>query len=108
MHNCPMSGQFFDNTQLLESNILEGHQSMENHFPVRFAARISVTKAAQLLGVHRNTLVRSWFKEKGLINLQKSPTGRWLVEVREVERVLRSPRYGSRHPESAPDSHNRN
>lgn len=63
---------------------------MENHFPIRFAARISVAKAASLLGIHRNTLVRSWFKEKRLIKLVQSPTGHWFVEVREMERVLRS------------------
>lgn len=62
---------------------------MENHFPVRFAARISVAKAARLLGIHRNTLVRSWFKEKRLIKLVQSPTGHWFVEVREMERVLK-------------------
>lgn len=59
-----------------------------SHFPIRFAARISVGKAAKLLGVHRNTLVRSWFKEKGLIRLKMSPTGRWFVETRELERIL--------------------
>ena len=61
-----------------------------SHFPIRFAARISVSKAAKLLGVHRNTLVRSWFKEKGIIKLQLSPTGRWFVEMKELEKVLRA------------------
>lgn len=61
-----------------------------SHFPVRFAARISVSKAAKLLGIHRNTLVRSWFKQRGMIKLQMSPTGRWFVETKELERVLRA------------------
>lgn len=64
--------------------------NMMSHFPVRFAARISVGKAAKLLGVHRNTLVRSWFKEKGLIKLKMSPTGRWFVETKELERVVKA------------------
>lgn len=64
-----------------------------SHFPVRFAARISVAKAAKLLGISRNTLLRSWFKERGIIKLQTSPTGRWFVEAKELERVshLRTP-----------------
>ncbi|NUO81229.1 hypothetical protein HUU05_14210 [candidate division KSB1 bacterium] len=49
-----------------------------------------MAEAARLLGIHRNTLVRSWFKEKRLIKLVQSPTGHWFVEVREMERVLRS------------------
>jgi len=61
-----------------------------SHFPVRFAARISVAKAAKRLGIHRNTLVRSWFKQRGIIKLQLSPTGRWFVETKELERVFRS------------------
>lgn len=61
-----------------------------SHFPVRFAARISVAKAAKLLGISRNTLVRSWFKQRGIIKLQMSPTGRWFVETKELERVFRS------------------